>query len=111
MFISDRSSQLQQEAAEQATLEADIRRLTEYSELVHRYQASLSDREALERHADAVEERIRAYGIKRVDAEGNVRALEQRCLEFLRAQRRSTSLILYWQVWSDCPSFPPSWSR
>jgi hypothetical protein len=67
-----------------ATPEADIRRPTEYSELVHRYQASLSDREALERDADAVEERIRAYGIKRVDAEGNVRALEQRCLEYLR---------------------------
>ncbi|TDW22110.1 hypothetical protein EV650_0943 [Kribbella kalugense] len=87
IFISDRSSQLQQEAAEQATLEADIRRLTEYSELVHRYQASLSDREALRREADAVEERIRAYGIKRVDAEGNVRALEQRCLEYLRELR------------------------
>lgn len=83
-FVSDRASQLEHHAAEQARIEGEIRRLREYFDLLKRHQQQLQGREALETQRDEITAQINSRELSQVDAEDNVRALEQRMLEYLQ---------------------------
>lgn len=83
-FVSDRAGQLGEYASEQVRLEADIRRLREYLELLQRHQQQLKDRESLENQRDALATQISSRELGQNPAEENVRALEHRMLEYLR---------------------------
>lgn len=83
-FVSDRAGQLEEYASEQVRLEADIRRLREYLELLQRHQQQRQDRESLENQRDALATQISSRELGQKAAEDNVRALEHRMLEYLR---------------------------
>ncbi len=83
-FVSDRASRIEHYAAEQARLEAEIRRLREYLELLQRHRHESEARTALEAQAEEITAQINSRELSQVDAEANVRALEQRMLEYLR---------------------------
>jgi hypothetical protein len=83
-FVSDRASQLEYHAAEQARIEGEIHRLHEYFDLLQRHQQQLQGREALEAQRDELTAQINSRELSQVDAEDNVRALEQRMLEYLQ---------------------------
>lgn len=83
-FVSDRASQIERHASEQARVEADIRRLREYMELLNRHQHSLAGRAELERRQEELTTLINSRELSQVDAEENVRALEARMLEYLQ---------------------------
>jgi hypothetical protein len=83
-FVSDRASQIERYASEQARIEADIRRLREYMELLNRHQRHLAGRADLERKQDELMAQINSRELSQVDAEENVRALEARMLEYLQ---------------------------
>jgi hypothetical protein len=84
VFVSDHAAQIEHQAAEQARLEGEIKRLHEYQELIHRYQLQLKNRADLEEQHEEVTAEIQGRELSQVDAEGNVQALEQRILEYLR---------------------------
>lgn len=83
-FVSDRASRIEYFAAEQARLEADIRRLQEYRELLRRHRAESERRAELEAQAEDVTAQINSRELSEVDAEANVQALEERMLEYLQ---------------------------
>ena len=83
-FVSDRASQLEHHAAEQARIEGEIARLREYFGLLQRHQQQLQGRIALEAQRDEITAQINSRELSQVDAEDNVRALEQRMLEYLQ---------------------------
>jgi hypothetical protein len=83
-FVSDHAAQIEHQAAEQARLEGEINRLHEYGELVRRHQLQLQDRAELEAQYEEVAAEVQSREFSRVDAEDNVKALEQRILEYLR---------------------------
>jgi hypothetical protein len=83
-FVSDRASQLEHHAAEQARIEGEIGRLREYFDLLRRHQQQLQGREALETQRDQIIAQINSRELSQVDAEDNVRALERRMLEYLQ---------------------------
>jgi hypothetical protein len=83
-FVSDRASQLEYHAAEQARLEGEIYRLREYLGLLERHQQQLQGREVLEAQRDELTAQINSRELTQVDAEDNVRALEKRLLGYLQ---------------------------
>jgi len=83
-FVSDRAAQLEHHAARQASIEAEIKRLREYLDLLLRHQQQLQGRAELEAQRDELTAQINSRELSQVDAEANVRALEQRMLEYLR---------------------------
>jgi hypothetical protein len=83
-FVSDHAAQIEHQAAEQARLEGEIRRLHEYQELIRRHQMQLQNRTELEAQYEEIAAEIQSREFSQVDAEGNVQALEQRILEYLR---------------------------
>lgn len=83
-FVSDRATQLERMASEQARVEADIRRLNEYLELLKRHERQLYDRDQLELDRAEIERQIHAQKLQHSDADSNVAALEARTLQYLR---------------------------
>jgi hypothetical protein len=83
-FVSDRADRLEHHAAEQARLEAEIKRLHEYLELIHRHEQQLQGRAVLEAQQEELTAQISSRELSQVDAEANVRALEERMLEYLQ---------------------------
>ena len=83
-FVSDSATQIEHHAARQTSLEAEIRRLREYAELIRRHQHQLEDREALEAQREELMTRINSQELSQIDAEDNVLALERRMLEYLQ---------------------------
>ncbi|MBG6105094.1 putative nucleic acid-binding Zn-ribbon protein [Micromonospora vinacea] len=83
-FVSDRSAQIEYYSARQAEIEADIRRLREYADLLRRHQQQLQGREQLETRQEELIARIHSRELSHTDAEDNVKALERRMLEYLR---------------------------
>lgn len=82
-FVSDNASALQQMAADEARIEADISRLQEYLTLLERHEHQIEARAALEAQRNEVASAIEGRELSQVDAEANVRALEERVLEYL----------------------------
>ncbi|WP_218009686.1 hypothetical protein [Actinomadura kijaniata] len=82
-FISDRATTLENLAAEQARLEADVARLNEYLALLRKFQNTSQRRSELEDSRDELSAEIESKELGKVDAEEHVRALEQRMLEYL----------------------------
>lgn len=82
-FVSDHALQLEYYAAEQARIEADIKRLREYLDLLRRHQEQMQGREDLEAQRDELTAQIHGLELSQVDAEANVRALERRMLDYL----------------------------
>ncbi|MEV6923998.1 hypothetical protein AB0M46_05720 [Dactylosporangium sp. NPDC051485] len=83
-FVSDRASEIEHFAAEQARVEGEIKRLREYIDLLQRHQQHMSGREALEARRDELAAQINSRELSQTDAEANVVALEQRMLSYLR---------------------------
>lgn len=83
-FVSDHATQISYQAAEQARLEGEIKRLREYQELIHRHQQQLQNRADLERQHEEIVTEIHSRELNQVDAEANVQALEVRLLDYLR---------------------------
>ena len=83
-FVSDRAAQIDYQATRQAQLEADIKRLREYADLLQRHEQQLASREMLEAQQEEVRLRINERELSRSEAEENVQALEQRMLEYLQ---------------------------
>jgi len=82
-FVSDHAAQLERNAANQASIEADIARLSEYLDLLHRHEDQSREREMLRDQRDEIAAAIDRHELGEVTAEDNVRALEQRMLEYL----------------------------
>ncbi|HEY9472189.1 MAG TPA: hypothetical protein VIQ76_21495, partial [Propionibacteriaceae bacterium] len=82
-FVSDRATQLEFYAAEQARLESEIERLREYQILLRRHRNQARNREELEDQHHRITTQIHAIELGSVDAEVKVQALEQRMLEYL----------------------------
>jgi hypothetical protein len=83
-FVSDRASRLERLAGEQARVEAELRRLNEYLELLKRHEQQLYDRNQLELDREEIERQIHALKLQRSEADSNVAALEARTLQYLR---------------------------
>jgi hypothetical protein len=83
-FVSDRASRIEHHAAEQARVRAEIGRLREYLELLQRHQQQTQSREELEAQQEELAAQIHNRELSQIDAENNVRALEQRMLEYLQ---------------------------
>jgi hypothetical protein len=83
-FVSDRAAQLEHHAAAQAQTEGEIARLNEYRNLLLRHQQQMQSREELEAQRDELAAQINGRELSPVDAEDNVRSLEQRMLEYLQ---------------------------
>jgi hypothetical protein len=83
-FVSDRATQIEHHAARQASLDAEIKRLREYAELIRRHHQQLEGRETLEAMRDELTTRINSQELSQLDAEDNILALEQRMLEYLQ---------------------------
>ncbi|WP_405141984.1 hypothetical protein OG589_32770 [Sphaerisporangium sp. NBC_01403] len=83
-FVSDRATQLEHHASEQARIEGEIKRLREYFALLERHHQQLQGREELENRREELTAEINARELGQIDAEGNVRALEERMLEYLQ---------------------------
>lgn len=83
-FVSDRATQIEHYAARQAEIEADIRRLREYADLLRRHQQQLQGRDELEAQRAELEARIHSRELSQTDAEANVQALERRMLDYLQ---------------------------
>jgi hypothetical protein len=86
-FVSDRANRIEHYAGRQAQLEADIKRLHEYADLLNRHQQHLAGRDTLERRLEELTAQISTRELSRLDAEENIRALEQRMLQYLRELR------------------------
>lgn len=82
-FVSDQADRIEYFAAEQARLETNIARLGDYLELVRRQDELARSNEALQARLDDLTEAINRRELSQVDAEKNVRALEERILEYL----------------------------
>jgi hypothetical protein len=83
-FVSDNASMLEQLAAGQARIEADISRLAEYQTLLDRHAHQIEARSKLEVEYQEISAEVEARELRKVDADANVHALEQRMLEYLR---------------------------
>ncbi|MFI1994874.1 hypothetical protein [Actinoplanes sp. NPDC020271] len=83
-FVSDRAAQIDYQATRQAQLEADIKRLREYADLLQRHEHQLASREMLEAQQEEIRLRINERELSQSEAEENVQALEQRMLEYLQ---------------------------
>lgn len=83
-FISDRATRLDQLSARQASIAADIRRLSEYLTLLDRYRWQLESRSELEKRRAEIAAAIERRELSRTGAEANVDALERRMLEYLQ---------------------------
>lgn len=83
-FVSDQAARIEYYAAQEAAIEADIRRLHEYADLLRRHQQQLQGREELEARQDELMARIHSRELSHTDAEANVKALERRMLEYLQ---------------------------
>jgi chromosome segregation ATPase len=83
-FVSDRATQLEGQAAEQARIETDIQRLREYSELLESRERQAEGQEELAVERDEVRARIDALELNSTDAESNMMALEGRMLQYLQ---------------------------
>jgi hypothetical protein len=84
-FVSDRAARLVDMAATEARIEADILRLSEYLVLVGRHDDQVAARSRLEVERDEVAQAIDRRELSRVNADANVRALEERMYEYLSA--------------------------
>jgi hypothetical protein len=83
-FVSDRATQIEHHAARQASLDAEIKRLREYAELIRRHHQQLEGRETLEALREELTTRINSQELSQLDAEDNILALERRMLEYLQ---------------------------
>jgi DNA repair exonuclease SbcCD ATPase subunit len=83
-FVSDRAAQLERNAADHASIDADIARLSEYLTLLHRREDHSGERETLQDQRDEIAAAIDRHELGQVAADDNVRALERRMLEYLR---------------------------
>lgn len=83
-FVSDRAAALQEQAAQEAAAQAEITRLKEYLSLFARLDQLAADREDLERQLSQTRAQLASRELDQVDAEQNVKALEQRMLTYLR---------------------------
>jgi DNA repair exonuclease SbcCD ATPase subunit len=83
-FVSDNAARLERNAADQARIEAELASLSEYLNLLRRHEDQARNRNGLEEERDALAQAIERRELGQVDAEKNVRALEQRMLEYLR---------------------------
>jgi hypothetical protein len=84
-YVSDRAAALQQYAAEEASIQAEIARLNDYLVLFQRHEAHRQNHEQLQARQAEVQRAIERRELGHADAEANVRALEQRMLEYLNA--------------------------
>ncbi|MFF2027088.1 hypothetical protein ACFVW2_35590, partial [Streptomyces sp. NPDC058171] len=84
-FVSVRVDTIRLQAAQQATLEADVTRLSEYLALFDRREVSTLEQMELRDQADELRTRIEARSLAGTSADDNVRALEKRLLEYLEA--------------------------
>jgi hypothetical protein len=84
-YVSDRAAALQQSAAEEASIQAEIARLNDYLVLFQRHEAHRQNQEQLQARQAEVQRAIERRELGHADAEANVRALEQRMLEYLNA--------------------------
>ncbi|GAA1795146.1 hypothetical protein GCM10009682_16090 [Luedemannella flava] len=82
-FVSERATQIEYLAAQQARLEVEIKRLHEYAGLLRRHQEHLDGRETLEAKREELTTRINSRELSQLDADENVVALERRMLEYL----------------------------
>ena len=78
-FVSDRATQIDYQATRQAQLEADIKRLREYAELLQRHEHQLSSRATLEGQQEQLRLRINERELSRSDAEENIKPLNNAC--------------------------------
>jgi hypothetical protein len=84
-FVSDQADQLANQAAEQAQLEAEAARLREYLTLLYRNQGKITARTKLLAEQADLAQQVHQLELSSVDADANVRALERRFLEYLKA--------------------------
>ncbi|RKN51263.1 hypothetical protein D7223_01515 [Micromonospora endolithica] len=86
-FVSDHAAQIEHQATRQAQLEADIKRLREYADLLRRHEQQIASRDELEAQQEDLRIRISERELSQYDAEENVKALEKRMLEYLQQLR------------------------
>lgn len=83
-FISDRAARIEYLASQDARLQGEIQRLSEYRELLTRHRQQALSREALEERRAEITSQIQSREFGKSDAEANVLALEDRMLRYLR---------------------------
>lgn len=83
-FVSDRAARIEYLASEEARLQGEIQRLSEYRELIARHRQRALSREVLEEKRAEITSQIQSREFGKSDAEANVLALEDRILRYLR---------------------------
>ena len=83
VFVSDRASRIEYYASEQTRIEGSISRLREYLNLLKRHYQELQSGEELEAQHEEISDEIASRELSQFDADENVRALEDRMLQYL----------------------------